>query len=147
MFLNNCNEVICIQVGFMRVTYYKPGFDWDTLIVSSSWFQDENQFKELSRFLAKGKKENSIMNSKKVAITLFIMCSVLYLAKTTTVTQEELNIILQNWKKQIQDEIFQQLETVRSNVEENTCRIDMLASNTNETECREKIMSEYFTLL
>ena len=93
--------------------------------------------------MVKGAKRNSTMNSRNVAITLFIICSVLNLAKTTTITQEELNVILQNWKKQIQDEIFQQLETVRSNVEENSCRIDMLASNTNETECREKFMSEY----
>jgi len=87
---------------------------------------------------------------------------VLYGAKTTTITEEELKQILQDWKKQIQDEMFQQFETVRSdvqevksdvqtvksdvqevksNVQENVCKIDMLVSNINETiaeECDEK---------
>ena len=87
----------------------------------------------------------------------------LYVAKTTTITEEELKQILQDWKKQIQDEMFQQFETMRSDVQEvksdvqevktdvqeNGCKIDMLVSNINETiaeECDEKRQEgEYFT--
>ena len=58
------------------------------------------------------------MNPRNITITLVIICSVLYGAKTTTITEEELKQILQDWKKQIQDEMFQQFETMRSDVQE-----------------------------
>ena len=59
------------------------------------------------------------MNPRNITITLIIICSVLYMAKTTTVTEEELRQILQDWKKQIEDEMFQHIKTIRSDVQEN----------------------------
>ena len=97
-----------------------------------------------------------------ITIKLLLLCSLLCAAKTTTITEEELKQILQDWKKQIQEEMFQQFETIRSDVQqvkndvqelkydgqENTCQLKMLVFQINETiaeECSEQIQdSEYF---
>ena len=56
----------------------------------------------------------------------------LYVAKTTTITEEELKQILQDWKKQIQDEMFQQFEKMRSDVQEVKSDVQEVKSDVHE---------------